>query len=50
MLTQTIKIKTSSGKWTATEIEYRLFGLLIYKKTLIPPQNEAEHIDYVYGF
>lgn len=50
MFTMKVKIETSAGKWTATVIDYRFFGLLFYRKTLIPPQDEAEYTSCVYKF
>ena len=34
-----------------TVIEYRIFTVLVYKKTLLlPPDNEKGYRDFVYGF
>ncbi len=40
MLKKTIKINHKNREWTGTVIEYRFFGMLIYKKTLSVPTEK----------
>ena len=49
MLKKTVTINNEDKKWTGTVIEYRLFGVLIFKKTLNPPSIEL-HTEFLYDF
>jgi len=47
MLKKTIEIKTTGNTWQGTVIEYRLFGILLYKKELYPFNS---NLDCIYDF
>ena len=47
MMTRTTSPIFSGGKVAGTKVEYRLFGILLYKKVLYTPMwYGIEHYDY----
>lgn len=51
MMTKTVKPIMDAGRCAGTIVEYRVFGLLIYRKTLMTPLiSEDERTWFIYQF